>query len=69
MFDMGMRITINTDNMILSGIDLDTEYDHCLNEMGFCRADLLQMLVYSAEAAFLPQPEKEKLLARIRACA
>ena len=69
LFDMGMRITINTDNMILSGIDLDTEYDHCLNEMGFCRADLLQMLVYSAEAAFLPQPEKEKLLARIRACA
>lgn len=68
LFDMGMKITINTDNMILSGIDLDTEYDHCLQEMGFSRADLLQMLAYSAEAAFLPQSEKAELLARIRAC-
>ena len=68
LFDMGLRVTINTDNMILSGIDLDTEYDHCLQEMGFSRADLLQMLAYSAEAAFLPQSEKAELLARIRAC-
>ena len=65
---MGLRVTINTDNMILSGIDLDTEYDHCLQEMGFSRADLLQMLAYSAEAAFLPQSEKAELLAHIRAC-
>ena len=68
LFDMGLRVTINTDNMILSGIDLDTEYDHCLQEMGFSRADLLQMLAYSAEAAFLPQSEKAELLAHIRAC-
>ncbi len=69
LFDMGMRVTINTDNMILSGIDLDTEYDHCLNEMGFTRADLVQMLIYSAEAAFLPKTEKQELIDRIRSCA
>ena len=68
LFDMGMRVTINTDNMILSGIDLDTEYDHCLNEMGFVREDLVRMLVYSAEAAFLPEEEKQALISRIRAC-
>ncbi len=68
LFDMGMRVTINTDNMILSGIDLDTEYDHCLNEMGFAREDLIQMLVYSAEAAFLPEAEKQDLIKRICAC-
>ena len=67
LFDMGMRVTINTDNMILSGIDLDTEYDHCLNEMGFAREDLVRMLVYSAEAAFLPEGEKQALISRIRA--
>lgn len=69
LFDMGMRVTINTDNMILSGIDLDTEYDHCLNEMGFSRADLIQMLVYSAQAAFLPEAEKRALEEKIRAAA
>ena len=66
LFDMGMRITINTDNMILSGIDLDTEYDHCLNEMGFTYKDLVQMLVYSAEAAFMPEADRQALIARIK---
>ena len=69
LFDMGMRVTINTDNMILSGIDLDIEYDHCLNEMGFSRADLVTMLTYSAQAAFLPAEEKQALLQQIRSAA
>ena len=69
LFDMGMHVTINTDNMILSGIDLDIEYDHCLNEMGFSRADLVTMLTYSAQAAFLPAEEKQALLQQIRSTA
>ena len=64
---MGMRVTINTDNMILSDIDLDTEYDHCFNEMGFVAEDLRQMLVYSAEAAFLGETKKQALIAKIKA--
>ena len=67
LFDMGMKITINTDNMILSGIDLTTEYRHCLEEMGFSKADLVQMLIYSAQATFLPQAEQQKLVEKIRA--
>lgn len=68
MFDLGMRVTINTDNMTLFNIDLDQEYDHCIQDMGFTYDDILKMLVYSAEAAFLPKVEKEKLVARILAC-
>lgn len=68
LLDMGMRVTINTDNMILSGINLDIEYEHCLREMGFEEKDLVQMLIYSAQAAFLPEEEKQKLIDRIRAC-
>ena len=51
----------------LSGIDLDTEYDHCLTEMGFSRADLIQMLLNSARAAFLPEAEKQALIEKIHA--
>lgn len=61
LLDMGMRITINTDNMILSGIDLDREYGHCLEEMGFTREDLVKMLHFSADAAFV-SPETRCLL-------
>lgn len=63
MLDMGMRVTINTDNMIISDIDLDKEYAHCLNDMGFTMEDLIKMNRYSIEAAFLSQAEKDKLLA------
>ena len=67
LLDAGLRVTINTDNMILSGIDLDIEYDHCLNEMGFTRSDLLKMLHYSADAAFVSESERQALHAKIDA--
>lgn len=65
LLDMGMRITINTDNMILSGINLDTEYDHCLREMGFTPEDLWKMLHYSADAAFVSEQVRQELHARL----
>lgn len=68
MYDLGMRVTINTDNMTLFNVDLDQEYDHCIHDMGFTYEDIKRMLVYSAEAAFLPEVEKQKLIARILAC-
>ena len=66
LFDMGMRVTINTDNMVLSDIDLDNEYARCINDMGFEEEDILQMLVYSAEASFLPEAKKADMIARIQ---
>ncbi|WMI80825.1 adenosine deaminase [Anaerotignum sp. MB30-C6] len=68
MYDLGMRVTINTDNMTLFGINLDKEYDHCINDMGFTKDDILQMLVYSAEATFQSEAEKKVLVDRILAC-
>lgn len=68
MYDLGMRVTINTDNMTLFGLTLDKEYDHCIHDMGFTEDDLIQMLIYSAEAAFLEETEKADLKERILAC-
>lgn len=67
LLDMGIRVTINTDNMTIFNVDLDEEYDHCIHDMGFSEADILQTLEYAAEAAFLPQEEKAKLMERVRA--
>jgi len=66
MLDMGMRVTINTDNMILSDINLDKEYDRCITQMGFCANDLVRMNIYSAEAAFCPEEEKRAIKERLR---
>ena len=66
LLDMGLNVTINTDNMTFAGVDLEAEYGHCLGEMGFTPEDLGKMLVFAAEATFLPEDKKQKLLARVR---
>lgn len=65
LLDMGLRVTINTDNMILSGIDLDREYDHCIKEMGFTEKDIVKMLHNSADAAFVTEEVRNELHKKI----
>lgn len=63
LLDMGLNVTINTDNMTFAGVDLEAEYDHCLRDMGFTQADLVKMSRNSVQAAFLPEERKRQLLA------
>lgn len=62
LLDMGLNVTINTDNMTFAGVDLEAEYGHCLREMGFTPEDLVKMSENSIRAAFLPQEKKKALL-------
>lgn len=68
LLDMGIPVTINTDNMVLAGVSLEDEYDHCLREMGFTPRDLIRMNENAVRASFMPEEEKASLLARLRAC-
>lgn len=68
LIDMGVSCTINTDNMILSDIDLESEYDHCLSEMGFTKQDLIRCNINSVRASFMPEEEKIELIERLFAC-
>lgn len=62
LLDMGLNVTINTDNMTFAGVDLEAEYGHCLGEMGFTPEDLVKMSEISVRADFLPQEKKKALL-------
>ncbi len=68
LIDMGVSCTINTDNMILSDIDLESEYDHCLFEMGFTKQDLIRCNINSVRASFMPEEDKIELIERLFAC-
>lgn len=68
LFDAGVRVTINTDNMALANTDLDKEYAHCADEMGFTRDELIRMNIYALEAAFAPEETKSRLIAKLNAC-
>ncbi|MBQ5749145.1 MAG: adenosine deaminase [Oscillospiraceae bacterium] len=66
LFDAGVRVCISTDNMALANTDLDTEYRHCIEEMGFTEEDLVQMNIYAAEAAFMDEETRKKILSKFQ---
>ena len=58
MLDLGMHVTINTDNRFLAGVTLDSEYELCLSRMGFSEMDLIRMNLYAIEASFCAEEIK-----------
>ncbi len=73
LIDMGVSCTINTDNMILSDIDLDKEYDRCIGQMGLTLQDVIRCNINSIRASFMAPEKKlpliEELLAALETCA
>ena len=65
LLQMGIPVTINTDNMVMARVNLDDEYDHCLNEMGFEWNDLIDMNINSAIAAFMKDDLRKEIIAEL----
>lgn len=62
LLEMGIPVTINTDNMVMARTTVDEEYDHCVNEMGFEYKDLIRMNINSFEKSFAPKDYKEEMI-------
>lgn len=67
LLDMGIGVCINTDNMTLAGVELEDEYRHCLEEMGFRREDLIEADRCAIRASFAPTEVKERILKELDA--
>ncbi len=65
--DSGVRVTINTDSRLISGVTLTDEYVRAVNELGLTIADLCHCVMNACEAAFLPFTERAALIASVRA--
>ena len=68
LYSIGIPVTINTDNMTMSRVTLDDEYDHCLKEMGFEYEDLILMNINSAKVSFMKEEKKKEVLAKLERC-
>lgn len=66
-FDAGLQVSINTDNRLMSGTDLVTEYGLAAKHLGFTFDELLTLARQGFTNAFLPEAEKRALLARVDA--
>lgn len=59
---LGIPVTINTDNKVMARVNINDEYDHCINEMGFEYNDLIKANINSFNVSFAPKEYKEKMI-------
>lgn len=62
----GVRATLNSDDPAVSGSSLTEEYEACVRSLGLGYDALRQMNLNAAEAAFLPEGERRRLVNRFR---
>lgn len=65
-FDLGLNVTVNTDNTTVSNTDMTRELNILKNKFEFSNSELMQLQMNAARATFLDKPEKEKLLSELK---
>jgi len=66
MFEAGLKVTINTDDPSVSRITLAHEYQHVSEDLHVPMDTLKNSVLVAAQAAFLPEQEKEKLVSSLK---
>jgi adenosine deaminase len=66
-FDFGLRVTVNTDNRLITDTTLTKELSLAHDRMGLTLEDLCTLLVQGFKSAFLPFREKQDLLRQANA--
>lgn len=65
-YSMGLKVSVNTDNRLVSNITLTEEYNSLVNFLDFNMNDLYQMNLNAIDYAFISEFEKEELRKKIR---
>src|SRR5436853_179126 len=53
-FYYGMRVTVNTDNRLVSNTTMTKEYLVCAEHLGFDAEEIRQLIIYGFKSSFLP---------------
>jgi len=65
-YDLGMVVSLNTDNRLMSATTLTDEYWLAHKKLGFTRREIDQMILFGFSSAFLPWREKQALVAQVK---
>jgi adenosine deaminase len=65
--DRGIRVTVNTDNRLMSQTSSTNELARVVEAFGLGSDEVRAILLSSAEAAFAPDPVRQELVAQVRA--
>jgi adenosine deaminase len=63
--DLGFRVTLNTDNRLVSGTTMTREMSLLVEEAGWTAEDLRTVTVNALKSAFVPFDEREALIADV----
>jgi adenosine deaminase len=66
-FDLGLRVTINTDNRLISKTTLTDEYVLAIEKFGFKANEIKYLILNGFKSAFLPLKEKVELIHKVTA--
>ena len=64
-YDLGLRITLNTDNRLVSDTTLTREFMIAHQYYGFTLDEIKDIIIQSFKSAFIPYREKRKLLQEV----
>ena len=66
-YDRGMKVSLSTDNRLMSGVNLTDEYEHAANDIGFTFQELSEVALNGFASAVVDEPTRDRLLADARA--
>ncbi|MFN2384150.1 MAG: adenosine deaminase [Gemmatimonadota bacterium] len=61
-FDRGVRVTVNTDNRLMSGTTMTDELALCVEHLGFTFDEIKKLVLNGFKSAFLRYPERKALI-------
>jgi adenosine deaminase len=64
-FDLGLRVTINTDNRLVTDTTVSQELWHCHTQMGMSLRDIKTMIIAGFKSAFLPFHVKQGYMRKV----
>ncbi|MBS1262424.1 MAG: Adenosine deaminase [Calditrichaeota bacterium] len=64
-FDQGLRVTVNTDNTLMSNTTVSRELALAQDHLGFTKRGIKDLIVMGFKSAFLPYRERRQLLAKV----
>jgi adenosine deaminase len=63
--DEGLRVTLNTDNRLMSNTTVSHEFELGVEHCGLTLSDIENIIIYGFKSAFLPLKRKAALLAQV----
>jgi adenosine deaminase len=66
-YDRGLNVVLNTDNRLMSDVNLTDEYVHAANDIGFSFDELSRIALNGFQSAFVEASIRDRLVADARA--